>query len=75
MRIYADLLLYDSEAITVFIIASYPFKFFSYLTYTSIDHNFSYKKHTYLMSTSYSESCSEQKEASMKYRKKKSPLM
>lgn len=65
--ICTNLFLCDSEAIRVFIIASYSFKFFSYLTYASIDHNFSYKKHAYLMSTFYSESCSEQKEASVKY--------
>lgn len=31
--------------------ASYPFKFFSYLTYTSIDHNFPHQSHAYFMST------------------------
>lgn len=56
--IYANHLISGSETIMVFIIASYSFKFFSYLTYASIDHNFSHKKHAYLMRTFYSESCS-----------------
>lgn len=42
---YASLSLCDSETIfTVFTSVVYSFKFFSFLTYASIDHNFSNKK-------------------------------
>lgn len=41
---YASLFLCDSETNTVFTSVIYSFKFFSFLTYASIDHNFSNKK-------------------------------